>query len=117
MPGGSFSQLATVNAPIAYVDSGGSSAARPAINFGGRDLIVVSEGSHGHTVTLTTCVAVSCSGTTKVSQVTAVDHPIIGLGIGVPAGNMRILWTTRDTDILGADHYSGHVWIGSKAYP
>ena len=122
-PGGSFSQLAAVRAPVAAVNPGNVVGAQesgpptPAIEFSGRDLMAVSEDSSGHAVMLTTCAVVSCGTTIKVSKVADVGHPIVDLGIGVPAGTLRILWATQDTDFLGAIHYSGHLWIASSAYP
>ncbi len=89
----------------------------PAIAFAGRDLMVVSEDASGRAVTLTTCVAASCGDTTSARQVASPGNPIVALGIGVPAGNLRILWSTQDTDFLGGIHYSGHLWIGNKRYP
>jgi hypothetical protein len=119
-PGQSFSQLATVNAPVAAISSDDPSSAAPApapaIIFGGSDLMVVSEDASGHTVTLTTCSDASC-GTAEVIPVASVGHLIVDLGIGVPAGNLRILWATQDTDFLGGTHYSGHLWVGNDLYP
>jgi hypothetical protein len=114
-PGGSFSQLAAVNAPVSNVDGAQySGPPAPAIEFSGRDLLVVSENPSGHAVTLTTCAVTSCGNTTKVSQVATVGNPIVELGIGVPTGTPRIFWATQDTDILGAISYSGHLWIGNS---
>ena len=79
--------------------------------------MVVSEDSSGHAVTLTTCVAASCGHTTEVRQAARPGNPIVALGIGVPAGNLRIFWSTQDTDFLGAISYSGHLWIGNMQYP
>ena len=45
-----------------------------------------------------------------------VGHPIVDLGIGVPAGSLRILWATQDRDFLGVISYSGHLWIGNRRY-
>ncbi len=112
-PSGSFSQLAAVNAPVAYVHDYAETP-DPAIEFSGRDLLVVSENPSGHAVTLTTCAVTSCGNTTKVSQVATVGNPIVELGIGVPTGTPRIFWATQDTDILGAISYSGHLWIGNS---
>jgi hypothetical protein len=120
-PGGSFSRLATVSAPVTPVNPDNIPDAKPApapaIVFAGRDLMVVSEDASGHAVTLTTCVATSCGHTTEVRQVASPGNPIVALGIGVPAGNLRIFWSTQDTDFLGAISYSGHLWIGNKEYP
>lgn len=120
-PGGSFSRLATVNAPVASVNPDNFPDAKPApapaIVFAGRDLMVVSEDASGHALTLTTCVATSCGHTTEVRQVASPGNPIVALGIGVPAGNLRIFWSTQDTDFLGAISYSGHLWMGNKEYP
>ena len=120
-PGGAFSRLATVSAPVAPVNPDNVPDAKPApapaVVFAGRDLMVVSEDSSGHLVTLTTCVTASCGHTTVVRQVASPGNPIVALGIGVPAGNLRILWSTQDTDFLGGIHYSGHLWIGNKKYP
>lgn len=120
-PGGSFSQLAAVNAPVSDVNPGNfpdsKPAPDPAITFGGRDLLVVSEDPPGHAVTLTTCTVTACANTVKVSRVADVGNPIADLGIGVPAGTQRIFWATQDTDILGGISYSGHLWIGGGTYP
>jgi hypothetical protein len=120
-PGGSFRQLAAVNAPISGVSPDGNPGAwpapYPAIAFAGPDLVVVSEDPAGHAVTLTACAIASCGNATKVTKVADVGHPIVALGIGVPAGAQRIFWATQDTDVLGAIHYSGHLWIGNQTYP
>jgi hypothetical protein len=92
-------------------------APAPAIVFAGRDLMIVSEDASGRAVTLTTCVATSCGRTTQARPVASPGNPIVALGIGVPAGNLRIFWSTQDTDFLGAISYSGHLWTGNKEYP
>jgi hypothetical protein len=119
-PGGLFSRLATVNAPVAPVNPDNFPDAKPApapaIVFAGRDLMVLSEDPSGHAVTLTTCVAASCGHTTEVRQVARPGNPIVALGIGVPAGNLRVFWSTQDTGFLGAISYSGHLWIGNLQY-
>lgn len=113
--------MATVNAPVSAVNPNGGPDAQPApapaIVFGEHDLLVVSEDSSGHAIRLTTCSAASCGDTTQVRQVVGVGNPIVDLGIGVPAGNLRILWATQDQDFLGAISYSGHLWIGTSGYP
>jgi hypothetical protein len=117
-PGGSFSSLAAVKAPISGAGTGGSGTGPgpyPAIAFSGPKLLVVSEDSSGHSVTLTTCVTASCGGTIKVTTVAPAGNPVAALGIGIPGSTQPVFWATRDTDVLGGIHYSGHLWIGHRS--